>query len=67
MWFSSSVSTMVNSSETTFTKNSVGWHHVACVYNTTHLCVALNSTIIACEPGTLAQSHSFTSLAPQLT
>jgi hypothetical protein len=33
-------------------RDSTDWTHVACVYNSSHLCVATNGTLRACRVGT---------------
>ncbi|ELR10938.1 GTPaseactivator protein for Ras-like GTPase [Acanthamoeba castellanii str. Neff] len=52
LYFSASVSSSVNTANNLFTQaNGASWAHVACVYNTTHVCVAHN----ACTPASAQQ------------
>jgi hypothetical protein len=56
LWFSDSVSTSVNTAKVFVLANMGTWTHVACTYNSTHLCVAYNGTITNCNTGTLVKS-----------
>jgi hypothetical protein len=56
LYFSASVSSSVNTANNLFTQaNGASWAHVACVYNTTHVCVAKNGTTVACTPAAAQQ------------
>lgn len=38
-----------------YPRTSTDWTHVACVYNSSHLCVAINGTMRACRPASAPQ------------